>query len=495
VPSSSTTSPFGEFSERIVHSGLIDEISAHEAISDWRLAATQPDDVRQFAAWLVENNMLTSLQAENVLAAVIQPMQLDQYQLGEQIAKGQLGDIFSAVDTETEQTVSLKVFRHELRVNKEQIARMHREARVSVQAIHPHLVKTLGVGRNRNTTWLVLESLVGESLASRLGRETWLPVGEACRLIRQAALGLAHLHSMGTIHRDINPGSLWITADGTAKLLEFGSTLDELEFLDRSGDSAGVTTVGGSIIGTFDYMPPEQALDSHSATERSDVYALGCVLYHCLTGQPPFPDSHPVRQMMRHTKEPPRPLEELRQDIPYALDLSTRTMLAKRPEDRFETAVDVAELLAEFADPDTIVYSKGSGSTGTAPDGSTGQRVSAEHIFQTDHVDGELVARFKDDKAFQTETINETLASLSDLIDSAEGRVVVLDFTDVAFLGSPALGMLVSVRKYAEAAGSSLRLRGLIPVIREVFRVIRFDRLFEIEDDDDDIQPRSGDMQ
>jgi serine/threonine-protein kinase len=489
VPLSSTTSPFDEFSNRIVHSGLIDEISAHEAISDWRLAATVPDDVQHFAAWLVENNMLTPLQAENVLAAVIQRTQLDQYHLGEQVAKGQLGDVFTAVDTETGQTVCLKVFRHELRVDQEQIARIHREASVSVQAIHPHLVKTLGVGRNHNTTWLVLEPLVGETLASRLGRETWLPIGEACRLIRQAALGLAHLHSMGTIHRDINPGCLWITSDGTVKLLEFGSTLDELEYLDRSGDSEGVTTLSGSIIGTFDYMPPEQALDSHSATERSDVYALGCVLYHCLTGQPPFPDSHPVRQMMRHTREPPRPLEELRQNIPYTLDLSTRTMLAKRPEDRIETAADVAELLAEFADPDTLVYPTGSHSPGSAVESSTRQNVPTEHIFRTDHVDGELVARFKDDKAFQTGSINETLDSLSDLIDSAEGRTIVLDFADVAFLGSPALGMLVSVRKYAESAGSTLRLRGLIPVIREVFRVIRFDRLFVIEDDDDDVTP------
>ena len=349
-----TTSLFDEFCGRIVQSGLIDEISAHEAISDWRLAATEPNDVRQFAAWLVENNLLTSPQAENVLSVVIQPEQLDQYRLGEQVATGQLGNIFTALDTETSQPVSLKVFRRELRVDKEQMARMQREARVSVQAIHPHLVKTLGIGRNQNTTWLVLEPLVGETLASRLGRDKWLPLGEACRLVRQVALGLDHLHSMGTIHRDLNPTNLWVTSDGVTKLLEFGSTLDELEFLDRSGDSEGVTMVGGSVIGTFDYMPPEQALDSHSVNERSDIYALGCVLYHCLTGQPPFPDSHPVRQMMRHANEPPRPIEELRKDIPYALDETVRTMLAKRPEDRFATANDVAEILIEFADPDIV---------------------------------------------------------------------------------------------------------------------------------------------
>lgn len=304
-----------EFSERIVQSGLVDEISAHEAFSDWRLAAARPDDVRGFADWMVENQLLTQMQAENVLAAVIQPERLGRYRLGEPVTSGQLGDVFAAIDTDTGQSVSIKMFRHA--VDAEQMTRIHREARVSVQANHPHVVKTLGVGRNQTATWLVFEPLAGETLLARLERDTWLPHREACRVIQQVALGLHHLHSLGTVHRDVKPNNIWITETGVPKLLEFGSTRDSLEYLDRPADTeAGVTMLGGSVIGTFDYMPSEQALDSHAATERSDIYALGCVLYHALSGQPPFPDSHPVRQMMRHANEPPRPLDEIRQEIP-----------------------------------------------------------------------------------------------------------------------------------------------------------------------------------
>lgn len=160
-------------------------------------------------------------------------------------------------------------------------------------------------------------------------------------------------------------------------------------------------------------------------------------------------------------------------------------MLAKKPEDRFESAADVAEILAEFADfsPD---WSTATPVTPlTIPLDTTVDVSNLTDIFRTEVEGDALVARFTSAESFQTGSINDTLASLSILIGSAGGSPVVLDFSDIAFLGSPALGMLLSVRKHAESAQIKLRLRGLSSLIREVFEVTRLDRIFSIDDPND----------
>ena len=138
-----------------------------------------------------------------------------------------------------------------------------------------------------------------------------LPADRACDYIRQAALGLQHAFEQGRVHRDLKPHNLMRTPDGRVKILDFGLAL----FASEVAEAAGLTSTG-MVLGTVDYIAPEQADNAHQADIRSDIYSLGCTLYHLLAGQPPFPTGTPIQKMMAHVEKKPQPLTELRLDLP-----------------------------------------------------------------------------------------------------------------------------------------------------------------------------------
>jgi serine/threonine-protein kinase len=197
-----------------------------------------------------------------------------------------------------------------------------------------------------------LEVLKGETLEQRLNREGRIPYLEACQLIQQAARGLAYVHGQEIIHRDICPANLWLSDQGIVKIMEFGAARDALSFLDSvdSEDGAELTEnlSPDSVLGTYAYMAAEQAADPHAADVASDLYSLGCTFYHCLTGQVPFPDKNPVRQMLRHVNEQPHPLADFDPEIPQVVQDVVSYLLAKRPEDRYGSAEETATALASI---------------------------------------------------------------------------------------------------------------------------------------------------
>ncbi len=327
----------------------------------WLTSGGSADDGPGFVARLMEEHDLTDFQATALLAGVPGPYMLGPYRVTARLTAGRLGDVFRAEHAEFGQPISLKVFPATLSRNKERLARLGREARVGLQADHLHVVKTYQVGKVGDVPFIALEELNGETLEQRLTRDGRLPYAEACQLIQQAALGLAYLHSEDIVHRDICPANLWITTHGLVKIMEFGAARDALSFLDSLDGEEGELTISaegltgsGGVLGHYDYMSPEQAEDPHSANTASDLYSLGCTLYHCLTGQVPFPDKNPVRQMLRHTNELPQPLADFDPAIPIEVQFIIDKLLAKRSQDRFESADDLSEALAEIVAPKTL---------------------------------------------------------------------------------------------------------------------------------------------
>jgi len=350
-------SDLDQLRRQLVDSQLMTDEQTEEQIRRWQdetgAAEDAPGD--ELIGWLVEQQLLTEFQGDALRAGHTGPFLLGPYRVFQRLAAGRLGNIYRAVHEELDQPVSLKVFPSSLKDDPEKVARMQRECRANVELEHPNLMRTFQIGVAGGIYYLAFEDLKGETLRDRLDREGPLSCEETCRLMRQAALGLAHVHEKGLVHRDVCPSNMWITEGGTLKIMELGAVRDALGQVFLPEDRQ--VTVTDAVIGTFDYMAPEQAQDPHAADHRSDIYSLGCTTYECLTGKPPFVETNPIRMVMRHATETPAPLAEKIEDIPPQLVETVESMLAKSPSERFQDATDVAWSLeplmdAEAAEPE-----------------------------------------------------------------------------------------------------------------------------------------------
>ena len=327
----------------------------------WLARGGSDDDGAGFAQWLVDQHELTDFQAAALQAGIPGPYMLGPYRLSFRLTTGRLGDLFHAEHVEHGQPVCLKIFPAAISHDEKRLARFGREARIGLLADHRHVVKTYQVGKVGQIPFIAMEELYGESLEQRLARNGRLPYASACQLIHQAAQGLAYLHAEGIVHCDIRPANLWITAQGILKIMEFGGARDALSFVDEMDGEAGASATSltdddfvSVRVGHYDYLSAEQVEAPQSANAASDLYSLGCTLYRCLTGQVPFPDRNPVRQMLRHARATAQPLFDFDQDIPEAVQNIVSRLLAKQPEDRFESADELCQALAEIVAPKLV---------------------------------------------------------------------------------------------------------------------------------------------
>lgn len=329
---------------RLLSSRLLSPETLDLQMALWRERSTAAVDGEGLVEWLIAQHLLSEFQGAAILAGHTGPFLLGPYRVYERIVAGRLGPVFRAVHDELDQPVSLKIFPTSLHAEHENLARMHRETRLAVTLDHPHVVRTFHAGQIGAIHYLAFEDLAGDSLEASLAQRQRLPYGEACALVRQAALGLDYLHEHQIVHRDLRPGTLWLHAAGAVKVMELGAARDLL----GAKDGGMELTTANTILGSFAYMAPEQAQDPRKADARSDIYALGCTLFHCLTGQPPFTSSNPVRLVLRHATEPPPLASSLNGDVPPELDEMVGSMLAKHPDQRFQRASDVAWALEQF---------------------------------------------------------------------------------------------------------------------------------------------------
>jgi serine/threonine-protein kinase len=264
------------------------------------------------------------------------------YVLLERIGRGGMGEVFKARHHAMGRLVALKVI-HRRHVSAGRTrARFLREAEAAARLDHPNIVHAYDAGWQGGICYLAMEYVEGADLDQVVARAGPLPARQACDCARQAALGLQHAFARGVVHRDLKPSNLLLSAAGQVKVLDLG--LARCEAAEDEPD--GPLTRPGQVLGTPDYMAPEQAGDSQAADTRSDLYSLGCTLYFLLTGQPPFPEGSPIHKVLRHLKEEPAPLEAGRPGLPPGVATVVRTLMAKRPECRYQTPAEAAAALA-----------------------------------------------------------------------------------------------------------------------------------------------------
>lgn len=271
------------------------------------------------------------------------------------VGVGGMGAVYKAQHRVMERLVALKVIRPTFVANKQAVERFHREVKTAARLAHPNIVTAFDAEQSGETHFLVMEFVDGVSLDRFVAHNGPLAPQAAANLIRQAAQGLDHAHRRGMIHRDIKPHNLMITKQGELKILDFG--------LARfANESAGVELVGGAvatdadqrytqlgvILGTPDYLAPEQAKDSRAADIRSDIYALGCTFFFLLTGRAPFAGKSPLEKVRAHESVDPDTLLAEFPEVAESVGGLLRRMMARRPEDRFQSPEELLQALASF---------------------------------------------------------------------------------------------------------------------------------------------------
>jgi serine/threonine protein kinase len=341
-------------------SGLLPAEVVQALRQQWqREAAEAVGDVERFSRWLVVQGHVTEYQAGQLRRGQSNHFFLNQYKLVDRLSQGRLAGVYRAVHP-LGAVVAIKVLPAGKVRNLWLFNRFQREARLALRLQHPNVVRTFQRGEANGIHYLVMEYLEGEPLKEVLQRRGKLPPAEAVGVLYQAFLGLQYLHEQRVVHRDLKPANLMIvprpasdqpdtTAGATVKIVDVGfarSLADEEQ--TEQPEEAVELTGEDTLLGTPDYLAPEQAGDAHAADIRADIYSLGCVLFEAICGQPPFPDTNLNRQMLRHATEPPRPLREFTPDVPEGIERAVAVMLAKDPAQRFQTPREAAAALRPF---------------------------------------------------------------------------------------------------------------------------------------------------
>jgi hypothetical protein len=274
---------------------------------------------------------------------IAEPQRLGRYRLLQKLGEGGMGIVWLAQDENLDRRVAVKVLPPRSVADPGAVARFQREARALAKLSHPGIVQAFDSDAVGDQHLLVMEYVEGQSLTDLLKTKGRIAPTHAADYIQQAAQALAHAHHKGLIHRDLKPSNLLVTGNGQVKVLDLGLA----RFLQDQISEPNLTREGLGM-GTPDYTAPEQFRDAHRADPRSDLYALGCTLYHLLTGRMPFPGSSLSEKVRAHETQEPIAVEELCPEAPAGLALVVRRMMAKRPEDRFQTAQEVVEALAPY---------------------------------------------------------------------------------------------------------------------------------------------------
>jgi serine/threonine protein kinase len=292
---------------------------------------------------LQTNGLLTPFHTDQLLKGKYRGFFLGRYRVLDRIGLGGMGQVFLAEHTGMLRRVALKVMPPERTDNHFSRERFFREARAAGQLDHPNLVRAFDVDQDGSIIFLVMEFVDGISLQELVVRHGALDPARAAHYLWQAAAGLGFLAQRGMVHRDIKPSNLLVDRNGVVKILDLGLVRSESETEDLTRGE------GVKILGTADYLAPEQALDCSRVDGRADIYSLGATGYFLLTGKAPFEGAKVAQKLMAHQSKIVTPVHEIRSDVPVELSEAIARMLAKKPGDRFQTPAEVMEALEPWA--------------------------------------------------------------------------------------------------------------------------------------------------
>jgi serine/threonine protein kinase len=330
-----------DFLELVRKSGVVEEKRITSHLDKLRATGQLANDPVQLATQLVRDGVLTHFQAEQFLQGKWRRFTIGKYKVLERLGAGGMGSVYLCEHIMMRRRVAVKVLPPAKANDSSCLERFYREARAVAALDHPNIVRAYDIDQDETLHFLVMEHVDGSSLQEIIKRTGGMDVTRTAHYVRQAALGLQHAHdTAGLVHRDIKPGNILVDRNGIVKILDMGLARffhDEEDVLTRKYDE--------NVLGTADYLAPEQALDSHSVDIRADIYSLGGTFYFCLTGRTPFAEGTVAQKLIWHQTRQPRPIRNLRPEVPEGIVAIIDKMMAKDAAQRYQSPQEVAEAL------------------------------------------------------------------------------------------------------------------------------------------------------
>ena len=332
-----------DFFEVLKKSNLLSKpqlLAAREAVRDFT-------EARGLAKWLLKRELVTPWQSQQLLGGHHR-LFLGKYKLLDVIGQGGMGAVLKAEQSSVKRTVALKVMAKELVRDEKAVSRFLREIQSAASLNHPHIVAAIDADCIGDRYFLVMDYVEGRDLKAWLRKYGPLPVSWSCEVIRQVALGLQHAHELGLVHRDIKPSNIMVTVNPQtgephAKIMDFG-----LSKLVSETKVDGHSTQTGAIMGSPDYIAPEQARNAKEADVRADLFSLGCTMFQLLTDQLPFPGSTIMEKLMSRASYVPPSISSLRADVPQVVSDIAARLMRLDPTERFQTPAELAACLASL---------------------------------------------------------------------------------------------------------------------------------------------------
>ncbi len=313
-----------------------------------------PKDGEALLRELHKQKLLTTFQTQQVAANKTKSLILGNYTLIDRIGAGGMGQVFKAEHRRLKRVVAIKMLPKAMLKDATAVARFQREVEAAAKLRHTNIVATDDADEANGVHFLVMEYIEGQDLSVLVKKNGPFPVGKAVNYILQAARGLEFAHSKGVIHRDIKPANLLLGNDGVVKILDMG-----LARIDSDGPAQTELTGSGTIMGTVDYMSPEQALNTKHADHRADIYSLGISLYYLLAGKSAYGGETAMEKLMAHSTQPIPSLQDVQTTVPKGLDAVFKKMVAKKMEDRYQSMGEVIEALEDLGIGGSATVRKG----------------------------------------------------------------------------------------------------------------------------------------